>query len=350
VGHEASLADLSVRFEAGVGSADGMGGSAFASSVALLSKSDPRTVQREVRAGLMLRDRLPATWAVFQAGRSTWSRVLKAVKQVDGLDAAHWAAFDAAAARIVVTSSRVKADLKRARERLQADTAAGRARSTFERRNATGEIGDDSGAAFVIEGLATAWLPRQEAVHRLAVAAHGIDPEHRTVGLLRHDITERIFDLGLAAFQASAAAGREVVPARTRVKVGLTLTLTIPVLGWLGVTREQAILDGYGPIAMELAKSLAGSAASMVRVMTDPITGVRLAMDRKVYAPPADLARWVRIRDGRTRFPGKSTPAHLSDWAPEAGSGAPRMRRDGRATGMIMLVSGRTWGGPRIRI
>ena len=91
------------------------------------------------------------------------------------------------------------------------------------------------------------------------------------------------------------------------------LTLTIPVLGWLGVTKEQAILDGYGPIAMELAKSLAGTATSMVRVMTDPITGVRLAMDRKVYTPPADLARWVRIRDGRTRFPGKSTPAHLSD-------------------------------------
>ena len=285
-----------------------MGGSTFASSVALLSKSDPRTVQREVRAGLVLRDRLPSTWAVFQAGRTTWSRVLKAVKQVDGLDAAHWAAFDAAAARIVVTSHRVKADLKRARERLQADTAAERARSTFERRNATVEIGDDSGAAFVVEGLATTWLPRQEAIHRLAVAAHGIDPDRRTVGQLRHDITERIFDLGLAAFQASAAAGREVVPARTRVRVGLTLT--IPVLGWLGVTKEQAILDGYGSMAMELAKSLAGSATSMVRVMTDPVSGVRLAMDRKVYTPPADLARWVRIRDGRTRFPGKSTPAH----------------------------------------
>ena len=64
---------------------------------------------------------------------------------------------------------------------------------------------------------------------------------------------------------------------------------------------------------MELAKALAGSATSMVRVMTDPVTGVRLAMDRKVYTPPADLARWVRIRDGRTRFPGKATPAHLSD-------------------------------------
>src|SRR3954466_290343 len=36
-------------------------------------------------------------------------------------------------------------------------------------------------------------------------------------------------------------------------------------------------------------------------------------MDRRVYAPPADLARWVRIRDGRSRFPGSDRSAHLSD-------------------------------------
>lgn len=309
--HDASIADLTARFGAAVADSDGMGGRAFASSIALLSKSDPRTVMREVRAGLVVRDRLPATWAVFQAGRTTWSRVQKAVTQADGLDASHWAAFDATAARVVETSHRVKVELKRARERLQADTGAERAKTTFERRNATIELGHDSGAAFVIEGLATTWVPRQEAIQRLAVAAHGTDPDRRTVGQLRHDITERIFDLGLAAYQASAANGHEVVPPKTKVKVGLTLT--VPVLGWLGVTKEQAILDGYGPIAMELAKSLAGAATSMVRVMTDPITGVRLAMDRKVYAPPSDLARWVRIRDGRTRFPGKNTPAHLSD-------------------------------------
>ena len=51
----------------------------------------------------------------------------------------------------------------------------------------------------------------------------------------------------------------------------------------------------------------------MLRVLADPVTGVRLAMDRTVYAPPADLARWVRIRDGRSRFPGGTRPAWLCD-------------------------------------
>ncbi|TDS76900.1 uncharacterized protein DUF222 [Amnibacterium kyonggiense] len=308
---EASIADLTARFGERVADPDGLGGRAFASTMALLTRSDQRTVQREVRAGLVLRDRLPRTWAVFLAGETTWTRAQKVVAQLDGLDEEHWAAYDEHASRIVVASHRVKADLRRQREKLQAATAAARARTTFERRTVTLEVGDDSGAALVVEGLSTTWLPRQEALQRLAVAAHGTDPQHRTVAQLRHDIAERVFDLGLAAFQESAARGAEVVPATTKVQV--QLVLTVPVLGWLGVTTEQAVLRGHGPIAMELAKSLAGSATSMIRVMTDPVTGVRLAMDRTTYRPPADLARWVRIRDGRTRFPGRSTPAHLAD-------------------------------------
>ena len=309
--HDASIVDLTHRFGSRVADREGMGGTAFATTMALLTRSDPRHVKHEITAGLTLRDRLPATWAVFQAGATTWTRAQKAVAEADGLDTEHWAAYDAKAATIVATSTRVKRDLKRERERLQDDTAAERARTTFERRNATVELGSDSGAAFVIEGLATTWLPRQEAVHRLAVAAHGVDPQQRTVSQLRHDIVERIFDLGLAAFQRSAKAGNEVVPTRTKVKV--ELILTVPVVGWLGVTKEQAVLGGYGPISMEQARSLAGDARSFIRVLTDPVTGVRLAMDRKTYAPPADLARWVRIRDGRSRFPGKSTPAYLAD-------------------------------------
>jgi hypothetical protein len=95
--------------------------------------------------------------------------------------------------------------------------------------------------------------------------------------------------------------------------VKVQLVITVPALAWLGRTTEQAQLAGYGPIDLETAKALAGTAKSFVRVLTDPVTGVRLTMDRKVYAPPADLARWVRIRDGRSRFPGSTVAPHLAD-------------------------------------
>ena len=53
-----------------------------------------------------------------------------------------------------------------------------------------------------------------------------------------------------------------------------------------------------------------GEAASLPHGR-DP--GARLGMARKVYSPPTDLARWVKIRDGRSRFPGSTRPAHLCD-------------------------------------
>lgn len=309
--HDASIQDLVERFGPTVGAAEGLGGRSFAATMGLLTGTDPRQITHEVHAGATLRDRLPLTWAAFQSGAASWSRAQKAVKQADGLDDEFWPAYDEKAAAIVVRSTRVKSDLRRTRERLQDGTAAKRARTTFERRRTSVELGADSGVAFVIEGLAVDWMPRNDALHRLAVAAHGVDPRHRSVAQLRHDLAGRIFDLGLEAFQRSAAEGGEVVP--THTKVDVRLILTVPALAWLGKTKEQAILQGYGPIDLETAKSLAGQARSMVRVLTDRVTGVRLTMDRKVYRPPADLARWVRIRDGRTRFPGKSTPAHLSD-------------------------------------
>lgn len=311
VAQEASIADLTARFGSKVAAADGMGGLAFSSSVGLQTRTDPRTISHELSVGSTLRDRLPLVWAVFQAGDTTWSRVQKAVAEADGLDPVSWSDYDAQAARIVTASSRVKRDLRRARERLQDDTAAKRARSTYARRTTTIEHGADSGAALILQGLASDWVPRNETLQRLAIAAHGVDPLHRSVAQLRHDIGKRIFDLGLDAYRTAAADGGEIVPARTKVQV--QLVLTIPALGWLGRTKEQAILGGYGPISMELAKSLAGSATSFVRVLTDPVTGVRVAMDRTARKPPTDLARWVRIRDGRTRFPGRSTPAHLAD-------------------------------------
>jgi hypothetical protein len=309
VAADRSLDDLRVRFGASFGDPHGMGAQAFNRSFGLQTKTHPMQVAREVTAGRTLRDRLPATWAAFQAGGTSWSRAQRVVAGADGLDAACWPAYDAKAATLVVTSDRLQHDLRVERERLQDDTAAKRARTTHERRNTALEPGPDGGAAFVAEGLASVWVPINDALHRAAVAAHGTDPQHRTVAQLRHDIVVDLLNEGL---QQRATEGDGVlVPTRKAVQV--SLILTVPALAWLGRSTEQATLGGYGPIAMETAKDLAGAAKSFIRVLTHPYTGARLGMDRKVYAPPADLARWVRIRDSRSRFPGSTTPAHLAD-------------------------------------
>ena len=168
---EQSMEDLRLRFGPRFRNPDGPGGQAFARTFGLLTKTHPRQVIREVHAALTLRGRLPRTWATFQTGGASWARVQTAAGEADGLDPEHWSAYDAKAAALVVGSDRLKGDLRVARERLQDDTAAKRARTTHERRRTSLELGHDSGVAFVLEGLATGWVPVNDALHRAAVAA-----------------------------------------------------------------------------------------------------------------------------------------------------------------------------------
>ena len=307
--YEASMDDLAQRFGSGFGLRTGLGAQAFFRSFGLQTGGHPNRVAHEVDTALVLRDELPATWAVFQQGQASWSRVQTVVREAGGLDREHRAAYDEKGAALVVSSTRLKDDLRKTRERLQDDTAARRARTTHERRRTSLEPTADGGAALVLEGLAADWVPVHDALQRAAVAAHGVEGETRGIAQLRHDIALDLLSEGLRR----PAEERDGVRVPQRKAVDVTLVLTVPALAWLGRTKEQAQLGGYGPIDLETAKALAGQAKSFIRVLTDPFTGARLAMGQKVYSPPADLARWVRIRDGRSRFPGSTIPAHLAD-------------------------------------
>ncbi|MGW9415887.1 DUF222 domain-containing protein [Arthrobacter cupressi] len=66
--------------------------------------------------------------------------------------------------------------------------------------------------------------------------------------------------------------------------------------------QVPAELDGRHPIDPATARILAGHATAWNRVLTDPITGGVLAVDR--YRPGEDLKRLLTARDTRCRFPG----------------------------------------------
>jgi hypothetical protein len=61
-------------------------------------------------------------------------------------------------------------------------------------------------------------------------------------------------------------------------------------------------LDGVVPIDPATARRLAGAASGWDRVLTHPISGALLTVDR--YRPSEDLRRHLRARDQRCRFPG----------------------------------------------
>ncbi|NLB47747.1 MAG: DUF222 domain-containing protein [Microbacteriaceae bacterium] len=65
---------------------------------------------------------------------------------------------------------------------------------------------------------------------------------------------------------------------------------------------SPAELAGYGPIPRSVAMKLAGGSKSWARVMTHPVSGAVLAVDR--YQPSEDLKRLLGARDQHCRFMG----------------------------------------------
>ncbi|MRG59288.1 DUF222 domain-containing protein [Agromyces sp. CFH 90414] len=145
-----------------------------------------------------------------------------------------------------------------------------------------------------------------------AGAGAGAATSDRTLEQLRADVA---VDLLLGV---SAEAGR--ADATAPVPISPTVAVTVPVMTLLG-GDEPGYLEGYGPIDAESARRIAAHAPSFLRILTHPVTGAVLDVDRRSYRPPADLAKWVRLRDETCRFPGCNRNAraceldHTLDWA-----------------------------------
>lgn len=69
-----------------------------------------------------------------------------------------------------------------------------------------------------------------------------------------------------------------------------------------GSHAVAAELNGQFAVDPETARRLAGGERVWNRVLTDPLSGAVLAVDR--YRPNADLCRYLAARDTRCRFPG----------------------------------------------
>ncbi|WP_434810116.1 DUF222 domain-containing protein [Microbacterium sp. bgisy189] len=256
---------------------------------------------RAHRAGV-LRQRMPRLWAAYTAGDVSEQNAASAASLADSLpaDAAGaWEAFDDAItdAATRLAPGRFRTRARAARERIHAESLDVR----HERAAADRDI-------FVtpdLDGMATlsAFLPAasvrmiEEELDERARALHSAPDETRTLAQLRAD-----------AF-VDLLTGTDSDPTRSRA----TVFLTIPALSLLGQGDEPAMLDGYGPIPLDDARRLAGDATQWIRVLTDPITGTMLDVERTTYRVPKSLRRWLAVRRGTCIFPGCGRSAHRCD-------------------------------------
>lgn len=157
--------------------------------------------------------------------------------------------------------------------------------------------------------LATGIVDRLTQLGKAVKAARIADPhtpdpspiDARTLDQLRADL---FCDLLLTA-QPTGHPHAALDSIRTEVAI------LIPALTLLGESDEPATILGGGPIGMADALRLAANAPSLVRVITDPVTGQVLATDN--YRPTENLRRYLRRRDGRCRCPSCNRSAWRSD-------------------------------------
>jgi hypothetical protein len=106
----------------------------------------------------------------------------------------------------------------------------------------------------------------------------------------------------------------------TGAPVGVSVAVTVPVLTLMGASDEPGSMEGVGPIDANTARRLAADAPSFFRLLTHPVTGAVLDLDRTRYRVPADLRRTLRHRDHTCRFTGCGRPAagcdidHVTEW------------------------------------
>jgi hypothetical protein len=99
-----------------------------------------------------------------------------------------------------------------------------------------------------------------------------------------------------------------------------TVHVTVPVLTLLGRADDPGLLEGYGPIDPESARRIAGTATSWDRILTHPETGCILSVGRASYAVPADMRRYLQLRDqtcqgiGCNRKASNSELDHTQAW------------------------------------
>lgn len=215
--------------------------------------------------------------------------------------------------------TKFRREARKLREQLCAESIAERMRLERAERRVTIEPGRD-GMSWI-----TLYLPSAQAAKIAArldfMGRHTASPDDpRSRAQRELDIAAELLLHGTVGADAGADGEAGAGHTSPAAKVRPTVFVTVPVLTLLGKSDAPGSLEGFGPIDADTARELAAEAPSLFRILTHPETGTWMSYGREAYKVPADLQRFLRLRDGSCRFPGCTHRAvtgefdHTVDW------------------------------------
>jgi len=263
-----------------------------------------RAADRLLRTADGLLGRYPAMFASLHGGRTTERHAEVFVELVDTVEAGLRdqvvpLAVELAEAHPLGTFRRL---LQKLVATVRAASLEERHREALATRRVVIEPSEDGMAWLLVH------LPAVEAqaVHAritgIAKVLGAQDGEERTLDQIRADVVGDLLVDGVVPAHPDAARG-----------IRATVAVTVPALALLSdelaAQSEPATVEGVGPIPIERARELCGTARSWTRILTHPEHGTVLSVGRKKYKPPAALRDLVRWRAGRCMSPGCGLPA-----------------------------------------
>ncbi|WP_233204727.1 HNH endonuclease signature motif containing protein [Cryobacterium sp. Y62] len=281
--------------------------------LACLLRVHDNTARNLLCMSKMLQHELPATRAKLADGTISYRHAEIIVNNALSLPDDAWAAFEVEALTGVedLTVGQLKKRAITVRELSHPESIVKRHKKALSERWFSVIPAQDGMACLemiLTQEDAAAITDRVDSLARsLHNAAEQEPVDTRTLGQQRLDVAVDLLLTGVT--ETGLGAGVQ----------GL-VNVTVPVLTLMGLSDEPGTLDGFGPIDAETARRVAATAKSFTRILIHPETSAVLSVGKTRYKVPADLKKWLEIRDGTCRFPGCTRQArhsevdHTHDW------------------------------------